>query len=568
MRLVPNAKGMVMVIESEQTGTFWQYFRSPFPKAEGFSAYRMPGMAVHVPVIVFFIWLGCWLTLGDVWLSPFLLLFLVIGVFIGRDVAILAHYNCLITLGVLGGGIALLRFIRLPPHLSTLASAAIIGVIGVLFVIYVSWYSDLASDEAPRKSTDRFPVLQRLIDRIDHAASLADDSEPVRLRKTLLIFLCAAGIMVAPWGARHLWSLGLPLATSAALGFALFSLLSLILLLVTKREGLAAWMLLFALLVTPGLIQWEMGGFTASGGMVHWSLLSPLCALIFLGSRWAIPWFGAFALVVIAVAVADRTGGQDVNALILSCENLLLISCIAFIALRFFIIERDRAEAALAREQNRSELLLLNILPAEIAQRLKGEHRPLADGYAEVSILFADLVGFTKMAASMSPERLVELLNDLFSRFDLLCDTYGVEKIKTIGDAYMVCAGLPVQRKDHAQAIVHLALAMQEALKDHNLEFGSDLNLRIGINSGPVVAGVIGLKKFIYDLWGDTVNIASRMESSGVPGRIQVSATTWEHLRDQFEFEARGTQDLKGLGATESYLMKGAITIHGSEGIS
>lgn len=546
-----------MVNEKQEATTFWQYFRSPFPRAEGFSAYRSPGLLVHIPVILFFIWLGCWLSLGDVWLYPLFPLFLVMGVYLGRDVAILAHYSCLITLGVLGGGMALLRFAALPLHLSTLVSAAITGGIAVSFVIYVSWYSNLAMDEPPGAEQGRFPALQRLIDRIDQAASRPEDPAPVRLRKTLLIFLCAAGILVAPWGARHLASLGLPHAMQVALGYGLLSLLALLLLLTTKRETLPAWLQLLGLLLTPGLIQWEMGGFAASGSIIMWSLLAPLCALVFLGTRWAVPWFGAFALLVLAVAVGDRTADLDANALILSCENLLLVSCVAFIALRFFIIERDRAEAALVREQERSEMLLLNILPAEIAQRLKGEHRSLADGYAEVSILFADLVGFTKMSSTMSPEDLVALLNKLFSRFDLLCDTYGAEKIKTIGDAYMVCAGLPLPREDHAQALAHLALAMQAALEEHNLECGSDLKIRIGINSGPVVAGVIGLKKFIYDLWGDTVNLASRMESSGVPGRIQVSAATWERLRGDFEFEARGTLEIKGLGATEAYLLKG-----------
>jgi guanylate cyclase len=543
--------------QHEESGSFWQYFRSPFPNAVGFSAYRSPGLLVHLPVVVLFIWLGCWLTLGDVWLYPLMLLFLAMGVYLGRDVAILAHYNPLITLGILGGGIALLRFAALPQHLSPLVSAAVTGALGVLFILYVSWFSDLELARAPQSG--RFPVLQRLIDRIDQAATLADDSEPVRLRKTLLIFLCAMGLMIAPWGGRHLASQGLQLASRAALGFGLLSLIALLILLATKRVTFAAWLQLLGLLVAPAIIQWEMGGFAASGGMVIWSLLAPLCALVFLGTRWAVPWFGAFTLLVFAEAVVDRSALQDMPTVLLFCENILLVSSVAFMAVRFFILERDRAQAALVREQERSEQLLLNILPAPIAERLKGEHRPLADGYAEVSILFADIVGFTKLAASMTPERLVEHLNKLFSRFDLLCDEFGVEKIKTIGDAYMVCAGLPVPRADHAQAMAGMALAMQKALLEHNKECGSELDIRIGINSGPVVAGVIGLKKFIYDLWGGTVNVASRMESSGVPGRIQVSAATWERLRDGYEFEARGTIEIKGLGPTEVYLLSGQI---------
>jgi adenylate cyclase len=548
-------------MEEKKTPSYWDYFKTPFPKARGFSAYRMPGLVVHIPVIIFFIWLGCWLTLDDPWLYPLFLLYLAMGVYLGRDLAILAHYNILITIAVLVGGMILLNNAPLPRNLGVLPSVAITGAIGVLFAIYAGWYSDFSVEEKRPMEPGRFEFLKRFIDRIDNAAALPADSKDVRLRKTLLIFLCAAGMVIPTWGARHLSSLGLSTASYAALGYALLSLLALILLLATKREAVPSWLQLIGLLATPAIIQWEMGGFAASGAVVVWSLLAPLCALVFLGTRWAVPWFAGFALLVLALAGLDRSGAADTRTLLLFSENILLVSCIAFIALRFFIVERDRAEAALALEKERSEMLLLNILPPAIATRLKEEHMALADGYAEVSILFADIVGFTKMSATMSPERLVEILNKLFSRFDLLCETYGVEKIKTIGDAYMVCAGLPEPRRDHAQAIAGLALAMQDALMEHNREFGSDLKIRIGINSGPVVAGVIGLKKFIYDLWGDAVNVASRMESTGVAGRIQVSVSTWELLRNDFVFEAPRTLDIKGLGNTEAYLLKGRILV-------
>ena len=517
----------------------------------------MPGMLVHLPVIFLFVWLGAWLSLGDIWLYPLFLLYLIIGIYFGRDVAILAHYNGLITIGVLGGVIVLTNYAPLLPRPGLLVSAAITAAIGIGFAIYVSWYGDLGMDDPPKVASGRFPVLRRFIDRIDHAATLADDPEPVRLRKTLLIFLSGAGMMVAPWGARHLSSQELPFAANAMLGFALLSLLTLVILLVTKREKAAVWLQLVGLMATPVFIQWEMGGFAASGAVILWSLLAPLCALVFFGPRWAVLWFGGFALLVLVVAARDIAGGADLQTVLLFCENILLVSCVAFIALRFSITERDRAAAALAREQERSERLLLNILPAPIAERLKGEHQTLADGYAEVSVLFADIVGFTKMSATVSPERLVELLNKLFSRFDVLCDRYGVEKIKTIGDAYMVCAGLPVPRPDHAEALADMALGMRVALEEHNREFGSDLKIRIGINTGPVVAGVIGLKKFIYDLWGDTVNLASRMESHGVPDAIQVSAATRAKLLELFELTPRGPIEVKGVGAVDTWLLTG-----------
>ena len=546
-----------MSAESETVASYWSYFRSPFPKATGFSAYRMPGLVVHLPVILFFVWLGAWLTLGDAFLSPLMLLYLVIGVYFGRDVAILAHYNILITIGVLGGAFALISMARMPARLELLPSAAITAVIGIAFFVYVSWYGDLESEHSPQVPAGRFPVLRRFIDRIDHAATLAGDSEPVRLRKTLLIFVCAAGIMVAPWGARHLSMVGLSFAANAVLGFATCSLVALVMMLVTKRVAVAASLQLAALLVTPPLIGWEMGGFAASGAVVLWSLLAPLCALVFFGPRWAVPWFAAFSLLVLAVAARDVSGGAPVQAVLLFSENILLVSSVAFIALRFAIIERDRANAALALEQERSERLLLNILPVSIAARLKGEHQSVADGYAEVSILFADIVGFTKLSASISPVQLVEMLSKLFSRFDALCDRFGVEKIKTIGDAYMVCAGLPVVRPDHAEAIADMALAMRTALTEHNRECGTDLKLRIGINTGPVVAGVIGLKKFIYDLWGDAVNLASRMESHGLPDAIQVSAATRAKLLEGYDLTPRGVLEIKGIGPVEAWLLVG-----------
>lgn len=400
-------------------------------------------------------------------------------------------------------------------------------------------------------------LIKRLIDRIDNAATLPDDAAPIRLQKTLLIFLNAAGLLIVPWGARYLFDGGMPFPAFVALSYSLLSAVALAHLLLTRRAAVAAALQLVGLLLAPVFIQWSMGGFVASGAIVLWSLLAPLCALVFLGTRMAVWWFGAYALLVLVAATKDITQGATQQQVLLYCENVLLVSSLAFISLRFFVVERDKALTALQREQQRSESLLLNILPSPIAERLKAGSQTIADGYAEASILFADLVGFTRMSTTVSPEQLVVMLNRLFSRFDELSGRFGVEKIKTIGDAYMACAGVPVARPDHAEAVADMALAMREALQEHNREFGSSLQIRIGINSGPVVAGVIGLRKFIYDLWGDTVNLASRMESNGVPDRIQVSAATWERLRDRYDFEARGDIDVKGIGSVKAYLLIG-----------
>lgn len=221
------------------------------------------------------------------------------------------------------------------------------------------------------------------------------------------------------------------------------------------------------------------------------------------------------------------------------------------------ITNRKVAEEALRYQQEQSELLLLNILPAPIAERLKLQESTIADSFAEVTVLFADIVGFTQLSADTSPSELVELLNKIFSAFDRLSELHGLEKIKTIGDAYMVVGGLPMPRSDHAQAIADMALDMQNAIALFNLKNAKNFQIRVGISTGPVVAGVIGIKKFIYDLWGDTVNTASRMESHGLAGRIQVTASTYELLRDEYVFEERGLIHVKGKGEMTTYLLIG-----------
>ncbi|NJR71382.1 MAG: adenylate/guanylate cyclase domain-containing protein [Synechococcales cyanobacterium CRU_2_2] len=209
---------------------------------------------------------------------------------------------------------------------------------------------------------------------------------------------------------------------------------------------------------------------------------------------------------------------------------------------------------ALEQEQEKSEQLLLNILPASIAHRLKAKPRPIANGYDSVTVMFADIVGFTPLSARMAPKRLVCLLNLIFSAFDQLTERYQLEKIKTIGDAYMVAGGLPDTHPNHAEAMVELALEMQTAIAQISDMTGEDLRLRIGMHTGPVVAGVIGIKKFSYDLWGDTVNLASRMESSGSDGGIQISQSTYQLLPNHYQTRSLGEVQVKGrAGGIQAY---------------
>jgi class 3 adenylate cyclase len=221
------------------------------------------------------------------------------------------------------------------------------------------------------------------------------------------------------------------------------------------------------------------------------------------------------------------------------------------------MVDEIRAKNEIIEQKNReNEQLLLNVLPAPIANRLREGEQSIADGFAEVTVAFADLVGFTALSSEMPPQNVVALLNGLFTRFDLAAHEVGIEKIKTVGDAYMAVCGLPHPVANHAERMVRMAIRMVHITREHALEHRVPFKVRIGINSGPVVAGVIGRSKYIYDLWGDTVNIASRMEAAGLPDSIQVTRPVYEQLKDLFAFEPRGALDIKGKGDVEAWLLR------------
>jgi class 3 adenylate cyclase len=227
--------------------------------------------------------------------------------------------------------------------------------------------------------------------------------------------------------------------------------------------------------------------------------------------------------------------------------------CVAFNSM----VDEIHAKNDVIEAKNReNEELLLNVLPAPIANRLRGGEQSIADGFAEVTVAFADLVGFTALSSAMPPHNVVALLNGLFTRFDQAAQELGIEKIKTVGDAYMAVCGLPHPVPDHADRMVRMAIRMVHICREHALENRVPLRLRIGVNSGPVVAGVIGRSKYIYDLWGDTVNLASRMESAGTADTIQVTRPVYEQLKDRYAFEARGVLDIKGKGDVEAWLLR------------
>jgi class 3 adenylate cyclase len=227
--------------------------------------------------------------------------------------------------------------------------------------------------------------------------------------------------------------------------------------------------------------------------------------------------------------------------------------CLAFNGM---IDDINQKNVVIETKNRENEELLLNVLPAPIANRLRGGEQGIADGFAEVTVAFADLVGFTALSSEMPPADVVTLLNGLFTRFDLAASELGIEKIKTVGDAYMAVCGLPVPVPNHAERMVRMAIRMVHITREHAMEHGVSMKLRVGINSGPVVAGVIGKSKYIYDLWGDTVNLASRMESGGIPDSVQVTRPVYEKLKDQFVFEARGEIEVKGKGNVEAWVLR------------
>jgi adenylate cyclase len=310
---------------------------------------------------------------------------------------------------------------------------------------------------------------------------------------------------------------------------------------------------LLLILILPWLVTIALGGFRQSSVVIIWAALCPLGSLLLEEPKRTLFWIVGFVglLVVTALLQPHLTPTHLPDAFVtwFFVLNLGSVIAIAFGLLHYFVRRRNFF-------QESSEMLLLNILPKEISEALKTEPRAIAAHYEDASILFADIVEFTPMAATMQPLTLVDLLNDVFECFDDLVDKYDLEKIKTIGDCYMVAAGVPRPRVDHAAALVNFALDMQGEI-DKRTFGGRRLAFRIGINSGPVVAGVIGRRKFIYDLWGETVNMASRMESHGQSGVIQITRNTFDLVNGEFDCQARGTIEVKGAGPAETWYVTG-----------
>jgi adenylate cyclase len=354
--------------------------------------------------------------------------------------------------------------------------------------------------------------ILRVVDRLAEISTRSSDPPDERLRAGALILAAVlitavSFVWVGTYAARgYLVPAAIPAVYQA------LTVLGLILLARTKRFDVFRTMQLVLFLLLPALLQASLGGFVASSGMVLWSIMTPLAALALLGSRASVPWLVAFLMVVLVLGAVDARLARDPVGLpsgvvatffVLNIFGVMLGS---FVLLGYFVHQRDLAHAALERERERSERLLLNVLPASIAERLKGDQGVIAERHDDVTVLFADIVGFTELARGMDAGELVALLDEIFAAFDALVEAEGLEKIKTIGDAYMAVGGLPEPLADHVDAVTRTAFAMRREVGAiaSRRGIGDVLAIRVGIDTGPVVAGVIGRRKFIYETCGGT----------------------------------------------------------------
>lgn len=391
-----------------------------------------------------------------------------------------------------------------------------------------------------------------------------------KLSGDMLVFSTALMMVASMLWLAVYWSFGQRFSTLIPLIFLLASLCTIVFFLKTRKLQIFCQLQLALFLFTPFTLQWTMGNFVNSSGVSLWALLAPVGAIVILGTRESVPWFVAYIFLTAMSGMFDYVLPLDINQLdmrtvaVFFVLNFVSISAMVYVLLWYFSREkaklREAVEAqtqAASLEKDLSDRLLLNILPEPIAIRLKRQETNIADGHADVTVMFADIVNFTHMSEEMSPNETVHLLNDIFSEFDMLAEKYGIEKIKTIGDAYMAAGGLRNANTQYVDAMADMSLQMQAFVSRYTAPNGEKMSLRVGLATGAVVAGVIGRRKFSYDLWGDTVNVAARMSSEAQPGLTQVDAVTFRRLHNRYLFDEMQQIHVKGKGQMQVYNLIG-----------
>ncbi|TDI82300.1 MAG: adenylate/guanylate cyclase domain-containing protein [Betaproteobacteria bacterium] len=401
---------------------------------------------------------------------------------------------------------------------------------------------------------------------------LPSDTKETKLKKDLLILTCGLmNIGVVGWLGIY-WSMGIQFSTTVPLGYQVISVTSLAIFLITRNFNFFRIIQLSLFLFAPFIMQWSIGNYVTSSGVALWAFLSPLGAMFLYGYRESIPWFTAYIILNALSGFFDyylMTGIQSGVPLktiaVFFSLNFVVVSTIIFLLVRFFVQEQenikkhlDEEHSLLLLEQQKSERLLLNMLPVHITKRLKQNSATIADGHADITVAFADIINFTRLTEEMSPQQMVVLLNGVFSSFDSLVEKYDLEKIKTIGDAYMAAGGLVNVHSDYVSAMADMTLEMIELITVKPEFRKYNLGIHIGISTGPLVGGVIGTKRLVYDLWGDTVNVASRLSTYSVSGKIQVDTTTYNRLRNRYQFDGPHKITVKGKGELTMYWLEGA----------
>ena len=400
-----------------------------------------------------------------------------------------------------------------------------------------------------------------LIRRIQSVGGEFSDPD-LQVQKTVLVVLSLSVIPIgAIWISIELSTGNQAFVASILIG-AILSLFNLLLFAWMGNYKRFLSIQLTILLLWPAANHFAVGGFTTSSNLV-WSMIVPLLAMLSSRPRDAIPWTVAYFVLIGFTGLVDPVvfpdaGLTTTDALFEFSFNLVNISAILFLVVVYFIRQKNHAYELLQEEERKSEDLILNVLPKEVAPTLRSGKKTIAEQFESASILYADIVGFTRMSERMAPDEMIGLLDKIFTSFDVIIAKYDLEKIRTIGDNYMVVSGAPRRRSDHAQALARAALEMADYARLIPPQNGEKVEFRLGMNSGPVVGGVIGQSRFHYDVWGDAVNTASRMESHGVPGKIQITAHTRATLGDDFIFERRGVIEVKGKGQMETWYLVGS----------